>query len=71
METHILGDIMSNKKVRSPVPLSEIVLTPEEQKFLTPEFVEKTTAAAVRHVREKLSITESPEFSVPRTKPAK
>ncbi|HRH25502.1 MAG TPA: hypothetical protein PLD99_00915 [Parcubacteria group bacterium] len=62
---------MSNKKVRYPVPLSEIVLTPEEQKFLTPEFVEETTRGAIRYVEERRSVTESPEFSVPRTKPAK
>ncbi len=61
---------MSEKK-KPPVPLNEIVLTPEERQFLTPEFVEETTMGAIRYVEERLSVTESPEFSASRTKPAK
>lgn len=62
---------MSEKKGKPPVPLSEIVLTQEEQEFLTPEFVGETTRGAIRYVEERRSITESPEFSASRTKPAK
>lgn len=62
---------MSEKERKPQVPLSEIVLTPEEEGIFTPEFLEKSVASAMRYVEERTSTTESPEFSVSRTKPAK